>query len=109
MKKRIEWAALIVIGLLILLGVLLPLWLEMRALSGSGPPRSRKRLSALDVRHAFYCPVCGEEISLRLWRHVPLRQDRRPPVLRLATLAAPSWPFIEAPLEAPETRSVVHD
>ncbi len=107
MKKPAEWAAMVVLALLILFGILAPLWLEYRAMGGASEP-PRKRVSSIDVEHAIYCPICGEEISLRHWHLVPVRPDRRPTPLFLSTLAATSWPRMDAPA-TPESRTEVHD
>lgn len=100
-----------VLFLLLMLGILLPLWMEYKSLSA--PVRTRTvhggHAPAFDSRKQCYCPACGAVISVPQWDDsIPQLHAPRSAV-KLGTLAPSAWslPFLSTgiPRPAPETIS----
>jgi hypothetical protein len=85
-------AASFFVFLLLMLGVLLPFWMEYKSLSSPAPSRAAPgtRSRSYDSRKLYFCPACGAEVSLPLWsaEAVPRRE---PPLLTLRAFATSTW------------------
>jgi len=108
MKKRAEWALMILVIGLLLLGVVVPLWLEYRAATGLGPNGERPRVPSLGPKDSFYCPLCGHDFSLEFLRFVPPRSDGRSTSLYVDTMGTTSWPLLQGG-SLRRTKEEVHD
>lgn len=98
-------AASVFVFLLLMLGVLLPFWMEYKSLSAPVPLRKVPGTPArsYDSRKLYFCPACGAEVSIPLWSAEAMPR-RESPLLTLRAFATSAlelpWPSTGTPVSA---------
>ena len=86
-------AAGVFVLLLIMLGVVLPFWMEYKSLSTPTVSRgvSGAHVKAYNSRKRYFCPACGATISVPYWSNEASRPREPLPFLMLEKLTTSAW------------------
>ena len=93
------WTAIIGFALLMLLGLGIPFWMEYKSLTNP-PYVSRKAAegrTAIDPVKSYYCPNCGERLTLPAWSDLPPRPGNRVSAHSLNSSTTSFWETTSAP------------
>jgi hypothetical protein len=96
-EETTPWIQILGFLFLLVLGMILPFWIEYRSRTNPLPDPSPNAIRAptLEDREAHYCPACGSKLTLPTWQTKTQRTQISTPPLSLKTLNESSTNFLE--------------
>jgi hypothetical protein len=96
-EETTPWIQILGFLFLLILGMILPFWIEYRSRTNPvpDPASSAMRAPTLEDREAHYCPACGSKLTLPAWQTKTQRAQIPTPSLSLKSLDESSPNFSE--------------